>query len=141
MAKKLSVIDPERCVGCQCCMFACTRRLGPGGLATARIGIHSIGGIRRGFTVTVCRACPDPPCARACPVEALTVREGGGVSFHSSRCLGCGNCVDACPFGAVFWDSDQNKPLICVYCGICAQYCPYDVIALTDVEEVPNAAA
>lgn len=141
MPKRLSVIDPERCVGCQCCMFACTRRLGPGGLATSRIGVHSIGGIRRGFAVTVCRACPDPPCARACPVEALTVREGGGVLFHADRCLGCGNCVEACPFGAVFWDPNQNKPLICVYCGICAQYCPYDVIALQEIEEGADAAA
>jgi heterodisulfide reductase subunit A-like polyferredoxin len=49
--------------------------------------------------------------------------------------LGCGNCVDACPFGAVFWNEVENKPQICVYCGICAQYCPYDVIAL---EEVAN---
>jgi NAD-dependent dihydropyrimidine dehydrogenase PreA subunit len=57
------------------------------------------------------------------------------VVFHPDRCLGCGNCVDACPFGAVFWNEVENKPQICVYCGICAQYCPYDVIAL---EEVAN---
>lgn len=141
MAQYLSVVDVERCVGCQCCMFACTRRLGPGGLATSRIGVRSIGGIRRGFSVTVCRACADPPCARVCPVDALTVRKGGGVLFHAERCLGCGNCVDACPFGAVFWDSDQNKPLICVYCGVCVQYCPYDVIALQPTEEETDAPA
>ncbi len=38
--------------------------------------------------------------------------------------------------GAVFWDSAQNKPQICVYCGYCASYCPYDVLALEKIEEV-----
>ena len=41
--------------------------------------------------------------------------------------------------GAVFWDPAQNKPQICVYCGYCAPYCPYDVLALEEIEEVPNA--
>lgn len=136
MPKRLSVLDPDRCVGCQCCMFACARRLGRGGLDGACIGVRSAGGIRRGFTVVVCRACVDPPCAPVCPTEALQVREGGGVRLQSELCIGCGNCVRACPFGAVFWDGEQNKPQICIYCGYCAAYCPYDVLAH---EEIPAA--
>jgi carbon-monoxide dehydrogenase iron sulfur subunit len=139
MVKRLSVVDPERCVGCQCCMFACARRSGQGGLATACIGVRSLGGMRRGFTVVVCRACPDPPCARVCPTDALTVRPGGGVHLAPALCIGCKNCVQACPFGAVFWDTAENKPQICIYCGICAKYCPYDVLALEEIEEVLNA--
>jgi len=51
-------------------------------------------------------------------------------------CIGCENCVEACPFGAVFWDRDHQKPRICVYCGYCADFCPYDVIALEEIEAV-----
>jgi Fe-S-cluster-containing dehydrogenase component len=34
---------------------------------------------RKGFVVVVCRACPDPPCARVCPTDALLPVQGGGV--------------------------------------------------------------
>lgn len=134
MPKRLSVIDIDRCVGCQSCMFACARRPGQGGLANAALLVRSDGGFRKGFVVVVCRACADPPCARVCPTEALTPREGGGVIFKAKHCIGCGNCVEACPFGAVLWDDQQEKPHICVYCGYCANYCPYEVIALEEVE-------
>ncbi len=133
MAKRLSVLDADRCVGCQACMFACARRLGHGGLAGSCIGVRSAGGMRRGFTVVVCRACPDPPCVRVCPTDALTARPGGGVHLRHELCIGCGNCVQACPLRAVFWDRAQGKPLICVYCGACAACCPYEVIALEEV--------
>ena len=139
MAKRLSVIDVDRCVGCQACMFACVRRLGQGGLDGTCIHIQSAGGIRKGFVVIVCRACHQAPCARVCPTDALTLREGGGVKLKPELCIGCENCVEACPFGAVFWDQGTNKPQICIYCGYCAQYCPYDVLALEEVEAVAYA--
>jgi Fe-S-cluster-containing dehydrogenase component len=135
LVKRLSVIDIERCVGCQACMFACVRRLGKGGLDGTCIHVNSAGGFRKGFTVYVCRACDNAPCARVCPTDALVQREGGGVKLKADLCIGCKNCVEACPFGAVFWDSVDDKPQICVYCGYCASYCPYDVIAHEDVEE------
>ncbi len=133
--RRLSVIDVDRCVGCQSCMFACARRLGHGGLAGSCIGVHSAAGMRRGFVVIVCRACTNPPCARVCPTDALVPRSGGGVRLRADLCIGCGNCLMACPLGAVFWDPERNKPQICVYCGYCAPYCPYEVLALEEIEE------
>ena len=37
MAKRLAILDKERCVGCQSCMFACARGLSVGGLAQSSI--------------------------------------------------------------------------------------------------------
>ena len=83
MSKRLALLDKERCVGCQSCMFACARRPGVGGLAATSIWVRSAGGVRKGYVVIVCRACPDPPCARVCPTDALLLRQGGGVRLKA----------------------------------------------------------
>jgi len=116
-------------------MFACNRRFGEAGLSKSAIHIRSAGGFERGFVVQVCRACLDPPCARVCPVNALKVRDGGGVILQSSKCIGCRSCVEACSIEAVFWDEAAGKPIICAYCGYCTQFCPYGVIELETVRE------
>lgn len=133
---RLEIVDTDRCVGCQCCMFACARNLAKKvSLDSSRIGVRSAGGLERGFVVIVCRACPDPPCAKVCPTDALKLRSGGGVLLEADRCIGCGNCREACPIGCVYWDHEQNKPLICIHCGYCVNFCPYGVMEMENGTE------
>jgi Fe-S-cluster-containing dehydrogenase component len=133
MAKRLSVIDVDRCVGCQACMFACARRVGEGGLEASCIHVHSAGGIRKGFVVVVCRACPDPPCARSCPTDALTPREGGGVKFKPNLCVSCKNCVEACPSARHCGMRPSTSRKSASTAGIARIIDPYDVIAMEEV--------
>jgi Fe-S-cluster-containing dehydrogenase component len=127
---RISVRDVNLCVGCQCCMFACSRRFGDAGLGRSAIHVGSAGGVERGFIVYVCRGCPDPPCMKVCPTDALVKRPHGGVILERSRCIGCGSCVEACTLRAIFWDREKNKPIICVHCGICVSHCPYGVLKI-----------
>lgn len=136
MVKRLAILDANRCVGCQLCMLACSRRLGFAGYEKSAIRVRSAGGVERGFTVVICRACLDPPCARVCPEDALIPRPGGGIILRSERCNGCGHCVEACDIGAIWMDEETGKPIVCVYCGYCAQFCPHKVITLQEVEAV-----
>ena len=48
----------------------------------------------------VCMHCEQPTCAEVCPADAIK-RTGDGVvqSARKPRCIACGNCVMACPFG------------------------------------------
>jgi Fe-S-cluster-containing dehydrogenase component len=131
--KRLVVVDANRCVGCNLCVYACTNRFGFVGVSKSAIAVRSAGGVERGFTVVVCRACEDPPCARACPVEALTLRSGGGVTLNPNKCIGCGFCASACDIGAIMWDQESMKPVICTHCGFCVSFCPHGVLALEEV--------
>lgn len=87
-----------------------------------------------------CIACPDMPCAVACPTESLTVPADGWaterlgrIEFHPERCITfegqeCGVCVRACPVGesALALD-DAGRPILraegCVGCGNCVREC------------------
>jgi len=127
---KLSIIDADRCVGCQSCMFACSRRRGKAGLTNSSIMIKSKAGIETGFMVIVCCSCLNPPCARVCPTGALIPNKTSGVKLDPAKCNGCGFCKEACIIGAVNWDTDNEKPEICIQCGYCVSYCPHGVIEL-----------
>ncbi|HEY93976.1 MAG TPA: 4Fe-4S binding protein [Dehalococcoidia bacterium] len=132
---RLSILDSELCIGCQCCMFACSRKQNEAGLANSCIDVKSLGGMEHGFTVIVCRACYDPPCVKVCPTSALAARKGGGVRLDHSKCIGCRNCQDACLINAVYWDDETNKPNICIHCGYCVDYCPHGGIETRGAQE------
>jgi len=49
-------------------------------------------------------------------------------------CLGCGDCVLACDFDAMYMDSKTGLPVIlddkCVACGACVKACPRSIIEM-----------
>lgn len=58
-------------------------------------------------------------------------------------CLGGGDCVEACPFGAITIPEGETLPQVdpdkCTACGICVRTCPRSLIELTVwSEEHPN---
>ena len=49
---RLEVKDTNKCVGCQSCMFACSRRQNSPGLAKSCIGVRSAGGMEHGSALS-----------------------------------------------------------------------------------------
>ena len=42
------------------------------------------------------------PCEEACPVKAISKDEYGVEHIDPEKCIYCGKCLNACPFGAIF---------------------------------------
>jgi len=47
-----------------------------------------------------CQQCDDPPCVKACPVQATWMEPDGIVVIDYNWCLGCRYCMAACPYWA-----------------------------------------
>lgn len=67
----------------------------------------------------------------SCKVKAALYSGDTGCAFG---CLGCGDCVEACQFGALSMDPQSGLPVVdeskCTACGACANACPKHIIEL-----------
>ena len=77
-------------------------------------------------------------CNLLCPIGALDglanrfgLRWGRRVSVQSSKCSGCGVCLDGCPTWAIELKDRKARinTLSCIPCGTCESACPRGAIA------------
>lgn len=57
------------------------------------------------------------------------------AAVDETTCVGCGACVERCPFGAMTLDAREvaeADPELCFGCGICRSACAVDAIVLED---------
>jgi protein NrfC len=98
------LVDQKKCQGCVSCMLACSLvNEGVENLSFSRIQViqNSFDGWPDDLTLEQCRQCVDPGCVKACPEEALLIDPNfGNVRrvVDVEKCIGCGECVDSCPF-------------------------------------------
>jgi Fe-S-cluster-containing dehydrogenase component len=138
------VIDQSRCIGCEACVQACAEC----GTHRGRSLIHLERIDRPTTTQTapmICMHCEDPTCAEVCPADAIKKTESGVVqSALKPRCIGCSNCVLACPFGVPKYVAEFDQMMKCDMCmdrssaglkPMCASVCPSDALWYGTVEE------
>jgi len=107
------------CIGCRRCEFACAREnntsrdpeihyirvmeMEKGSLDVEQSEHYYEGQVPRegSFYMPVqCHQCENPPCVRACPVQATWREPDGIVVVDYNWCIGCRYCEAACPYWA-----------------------------------------
>ncbi|MCC6472576.1 MAG: 4Fe-4S dicluster domain-containing protein [Burkholderiales bacterium] len=95
-------IDLSRCNGCNACVVACkVEHNGPPGILLTVILEKETGrypNANRTFYPVLCNHCEQPPCVPVCPTKATYRREDGIVLVDWDACIGCGACIQACPY-------------------------------------------
>ena len=142
---KFIVADSANCIGCHACEVACVTSHRQDSwpqqrsdfLPRIRVFFN-----RKASSATTCRHCNDAPCVGSCPTQALSVANDS-VQFTEALCIGCKNCVIACPFGAIeMVANDDDAPQLAQKCDLCRQHpsgqqacvasCPTQALRLMD---------
>lgn len=130
------VIDLDICVGCHACVVNCkawnsggygapladTEPWGdePSGAWLNRV--HGFEAVSETTSTVVhfpksCLHCDDAPCVTVCPTGASIKRsEDGIVLVDEDKCMGCGLCAWACPYGAREMDPSEGVMKKCTLC-------------------------
>jgi len=138
-------IDPSRCIGCQSCVQACQECDTHKGESMIHLEFVDRGRTTQTVPV-VCMHCEQPTCAEVCPADAIK-RTGDGVvqSARKPRCIACGNCVVACPFGVPELYEDRQLMMKCDMCydrssagkkPMCATVCPSQALFFGTREQI-----
>lgn len=138
-------VDMQRCIGCHACEMACAECETNG--QESMIHIHYVDRAHTvQTTVQVCMHCEDPACANVCPADAITKDNFGVVhTANTARCIGCSNCVLACPFGVPKKEEKAELMMKCNMCydrtsagkkPMCATVCPSQALYYGTREEI-----
>ncbi len=107
------------------------------------------------FVPRLCMQCENPPCTWVCPVSATYRTEDGIVLVDENRCIGCGYCIVACPYGARYMvpagdSTPKGVPGVvdkCTFCyhritrgslPACAEVCPANARIFGDLNDATS---
>lgn len=127
------VIDVSKCYGCMSCVAACASENNvPIGVFRTWVERFVKNDGINFFLPKICNHCDNPTCVAACPVKATYKRDDGLVLIDDEKCIGCGACIQACPYGARFLNPVKGVADKCTYCAhripeklpACVEACP-----------------
>jgi Fe-S-cluster-containing dehydrogenase component len=156
---KTILIDPDRCMQCCQCQNSCKDEHGDNDWSpiTKPQGRHQFwvqvrekevgsGTRMKLYRVPVmCQHCANAPCVKAAE-GAMYRREEGYVLIDPEKAKGKKALVDACPYGAIYYNEELDIPQKCTMCAHlldmgwdrprCVSACPADALSFVDSENL-----
>jgi len=140
MSKRYVICDPDKCLGCQICEFACSaakeKSCDP---LFSRIRVVNFE--PKGSMAIACVLCEKAPCVTSCPTNALFKDDKGIVQVDEKKCIGCRWCIEACRFGAITLHPTKEAVSICDLCDgepKCVEFCPFDALSYATIEDLAH---
>ena len=127
---KVFVFDLDKCNGCHNCQIACKDEhagndWSPYALPQPDTGqfwckvdeevCGKVPHVRVNYLPRLCNHCDEAPCRAASP-EAVRKRDDGLVLIDPAE-AGARELVDACPYGAIFWNEELGIAQKCTGCA------------------------
>jgi carbon-monoxide dehydrogenase iron sulfur subunit len=126
--------DP--CTNCMSCVVICSERhtgMSAPSRARLRIFVDLLGD---DCTAQYCRQCAKAPCAVACPEGAIEFDQRlRAWLVDSDLCNTCSQCVEACPFDAIWLGREYGWAIKCDLCQgatRCVEICPSGALKVID---------
>jgi tetrathionate reductase subunit B len=163
---KVLVIDIDKCNGCYNCQIACKDEhvandwspiakpqpdTGQFWMKVTDIVQGTVPKVRVRYMLDTCQQCADAPCMRDCKSGAIYRREDGIVIIDPNKCTGTRSCVDACPYGAIYFNADLNIAQKCTQCAHlldqgwkeprCVDVCPTGALTYGEEEDLKDLIA
>lgn len=128
---KVFIFDADKCNGCFNCQIVCkdehvdnqwdgyTKPQPDTGQFWIQVTEHvrgSVPKVRVSYDVLLCQHCDDAPCIKAAP-EAVYKRDDGLVIIDPEKAAGKRELVEACPYGAIFYNEEEELPQKCTGCA------------------------
>jgi Fe-S-cluster-containing dehydrogenase component len=159
---KVFVNDVAKCNGCYACQIVCkdehcgndwtpyAKPQPETGQFWGKLNEYVRGQVpkvKMSYVFVPCQHCKDAPCIEACPVDsALYTRDDELVIIDAAICTGCQNCMDACPYGAIYYNAQLGIAQKCTGCTHlidkgwtdtrCSDACPTEALIFGEESDI-----
>ena len=154
------IIDVEKCENCNNCFLACKDEFcgndwGEYSASQPTHGHRWMNILRKergkfpvidvAYLPSPCMHCDQAPCISSAPNGAVSKRPDGIVLIDPNKAKGQKQIVKACPYGAIYWNAEENLPQKCTLCAHlldqgwkaprCVQACPTGALSFVRLDD------